>query len=153
MRRERCDRGWEGCNRNAVGWAGGRDEVSEVGSGTTSLNRCELVGLSRPCKELEASEVVPAEGCWSGLKSEEGEAEEMKVEWAMSVDPSTSLSACGARRWIDDARNEPRCDSGFDERNGNATGVRVGVALLEQRQLKPIPRLRKGDPILDISSS
>jgi hypothetical protein len=46
-----------------------------------------LVGDIYPCQGDDV--VCPAEGVWSGLKSDEGDAEEMKDEWEISVDPST----------------------------------------------------------------
>jgi hypothetical protein len=47
--------------------------------------------------------VCPADGVWSGLKSEEGDAEEIKDEWEISVDPSTGrdFSFVGLRLGIE----------------------------------------------------
>ena len=58
-----------------------------AGNGKMSLRRCELVGDIYPCQGDEV--VCPADGVWSGLKSEEGDADEMNDEWEISVDPST----------------------------------------------------------------
>ena len=59
----------------------------EAGNGKMSLRRCEFVGDKYPCQGEEVE--VPAEGVWRGLKSEEGDAEDIKDECEISVDPST----------------------------------------------------------------
>jgi hypothetical protein len=48
------------------------------GSGKMSLRRCELVGERYPCHGDEVSR--PAWGVCRGLKSDEGEAEEINDE-------------------------------------------------------------------------
>jgi len=59
----------------------------DAGSGKINLRRWELVGERYPCQGDDV--VCPADGVWSGLKSDEGDAEEMKEEWEISVEPST----------------------------------------------------------------
>jgi len=83
MRRDRCESGWEGCNRKAVGCGSALD----LGKGRISLKRCEVVGESFPSHLCEVSS--PAEGDCVGLKSEVGEAEAIKSECDISVAPST----------------------------------------------------------------
>jgi hypothetical protein len=98
--------------------------------GRMSLKRCELVGLSRPENVRDewvesglgfglgaplvlvlVLVLVPAEGCCVGLKSDSGDAEEMKAECEISVEPSTrprSLSCGGRRRTVEVwTENEP----------------------------------------------
>lgn len=65
----------------------------DAGNGSMSFRRWELVGDSNPCQGEEV--IVPAEGVWRGLKSDEGDADEMKDEWDISVDPST-----GSDLWL-----------------------------------------------------
>ena len=64
--------------------------VSDRGNGRTSLNRCELVGLSRPDVDDECLS-APTVGVWRGLKSSCGEADDIKVECEISSAPSTGV--------------------------------------------------------------
>lgn len=69
-----------------------------------SLNRWVVVGDRWPCQGDAV--VVPASGvCW-GLKSDRGDADEMNVEWEISVDPST---------WRDELELDWDRDSDCDE--------------------------------------
>lgn len=125
-----------------MGCAGGSGEVSEVGMGRMSLKRWELVGLSRPENVLDewvesgvelgtalVLVLVPAEGCCVGLKSDSGDAEEMKVEWEISVEPSTrcrSLSCGGRRRTVEVwSENEPGTSRGTG-RDGDGSSLKWG---------------------------
>lgn len=94
-----------------------------MGRGRISLNRWEVVGESFPCHLFDVGLSRPAEGCWVGLKSLCGDAEEMKVEWEMSAAPSTR-GGFGAKLCVDLPSNR------YGEVCRHRTGSRGGRASL-----------------------
>lgn len=99
---DRWDNGCEGCNRKAVGRAGGFGSRKDVGSGMVSLKRWDEVGERYPIRAATpgpasggVGDSTPAEGICDGLKSDAAEADEMNVACEMSVEFSTGMLTTG----------------------------------------------------------